>query len=127
MAKAPAKKPAPKRKAKPGPAAWKPTEDERRLVEHYVSIGYTQEQVAALMETSVDSLDRHCRKELDLGALRVNAKVGGKLFQKAMSGDTTALIFWAKTRMGFKETSGLDINADGIDVTFRRQDASNAA
>ena len=85
--------------------SWEPTEEERRLVEHYVSIGYTQEQIASLMKRSVDSLDRHCRDELDNGALRVNAKIGGKLFQKAMAGDTTSLIFWAKTRMGWKETN----------------------
>ena len=84
--------------------AWEPTEEDRRLIEHYVSIGYTQEQVGALMEKSVDSLARHCRRELDLGKLRVNAKIGGKLFQKAMSGDTASLIFWAKTQMGWKET-----------------------
>lgn len=88
-----------------GPKPWEPTQEERRLVEHYVSIGYTQEQVAALMEKSVDSLDRHCRRELDLGSLAVNAKIGGKLFQKAMEGDTASLIFWAKTRMGWKETT----------------------
>jgi hypothetical protein len=95
---------------KTGPAPWTPTEDERRLVEHYVTLGYTQEQIASLMGKSVDSLARHCRDELDNGALKVNAKIGGKLFQKAMSGDTTALIFWCKTRMGWKETSGLDLN-----------------
>lgn len=107
---------------KPGVKPWIPTDDERRLVEHYVSLGYTQEQIAALLNKSVDSLDRHCRRELDLGQLTVNAKIGGKLFQKAMAGDTAALIFWAKTRLGWKETSGLDIKTpDGIDVLFRRQ------
>jgi hypothetical protein len=90
--------------AKPGPKNWRPTDEERRLVEHYVSIGYTQEQIGALMNKSVDSLDRYCRRELDYGALAVNAKIGGKLFQKAMAGDTASLIFWAKTRMGWKET-----------------------
>lgn len=82
--------------------------------------------MAALLDKSVDSLDRHCRRELDNGALNVNAKIGGKLFQKAMGGDTTALIFWAKTRMGWKETSGLDLKTDGIDVTFRRQSADGS-
>lgn len=112
---------------KPGPPAWEPTEDERRLVEHYVSLGYTQEQIGQLMGKSVDSLDRYCRHELDTGQLKVNAKIGGKLFQKAMAGDTTALIFWAKTRMGWKETHGVDLNAsDGINVTFRRQTADGS-
>lgn len=90
---------------KRGPKPWEPSEDERRLVEHYVSIGYTQPQIASLMHRCEDSLQRHCREELNNGALKVNAKIGGKLFQKAMGGDTASLIFWAKTRMGWKETS----------------------
>lgn len=88
-----------------GRPLWEPTDEERRLVEHYVTMGYTQEQIAALMDKSVDSLDRHCRTELNTGMLRTNAKVGGKLFQKAMSGDTAAMIFWMKTRARWKETS----------------------
>lgn len=98
---------------KRGPKAWEPTAAERSIVEHYVALGYTLDQIASLMDKSPDSLQRHCRKELDNGMLKVNAKIGGKLFQKAMSGDTSALIFWAKTRLGWKETrvnehSGVD-------------------
>lgn len=110
--------PKPRRKDRPltrkagepkrGPLPWAPTDEERRLVEHYVSIGYTQEQIARLVGKSEDSLARHCRDELDLGALRVNAKVGGKLFQKAMAGDTAAIIWWEKTRMGFTEKRHLE-------------------
>ncbi len=103
MAKPATPKAKAKAPAKRGPKPWVPTPDERRMVEHYVSIGMTQEQVALVMQRSVDSLDRHCRHELDAGALKVNAKIGAKLFDKAMKGDTSALIFWAKTRMGFSE------------------------
>lgn len=97
---------------KRGPQPWAPTAAERRTVEHYVAIGYTQEQIASLMGKSADSLQRYCAEELRNGALKVNAQVGGKLFQKAMAGDTASLIFWCKTRMGWKETSGLDVNAN---------------
>lgn len=98
---------------KRGFKAWQPSPAERTLVEHYVALGYTQEQVAQLMGKTIKALQRHCRRELSLGALVVNAKVGGKLYQKAMNGDTAALIFWAKTRLGWKETrinehSGVD-------------------
>jgi transposase len=85
-----------------------PTDEQRRLVEHYCSIGYTQDQIAALMDISDVTLRKYYEKELKNGALKVNAQVGGKLFQKAMGGDTASLIFWAKTRMGWKETSGLE-------------------
>lgn len=102
-----------------GPKPWEPTKDERRQVEHYVSIGYTQEQIASLMGKSVDSLGRYCGDELKNGALKVNAQIGGKLFQKAMAGDTASLIFWAKTRMGWKETQVSEFKGDAT-ITFNR-------
>lgn len=105
---------------KRGPAPWEPSKAERRQVEHYVSIGYTQEQIGSLMGKSEDSLQRHCASELKNGALKVNAQIGGKLFQKAMAGDTASIIFWCKTRMGWKETAGLDITAKDLTVTFER-------
>lgn len=102
-----------------GPAPWEPTDAERRAIKHYVTLGYTQEQIGALIGKSADSLQRYCRHELDTGALEVNAQIGGKLFQKAMQGDTAALIFWAKTRLGWKETvrnelSGVDELVDKL-------------
>ena len=104
-----------------GPKPWEPTPTERRQVEHYVSIGYTQDQIAGLMGTSDVTLRKAFPVELKNGALKINAQIGGKLFQKAMAGDTASLIFWCKTRMGWKETAGLDINArDGVKVTFER-------
>lgn len=97
---------------KRGPKGWEPTQAERRTVEHYVTLGYTQEQIASLMGVSETTLKNHCSDELKHGGLKVNAQIGGKLFQKAMGGDTAALIFWCKTRLGWKETAGLDVNAN---------------
>jgi hypothetical protein len=100
---------------KRGIAAWEPSPEERAQVEHYVSVGYTQDQVAALVGRSVDSLQRHCRAELDLGMLKANAQVAGKLYEKCMAGDTASLIFWAKTRMGWRETQAHEHSGpDGV-------------
>jgi transposase len=85
-----------------------PTAAQRRQVEHYVSIGYTQDQIASLMDVSDVTLRTHFPAELKNGALKVNAQIGGKLFQKAMAGDTASIIFWCKTRMGWKEINGLE-------------------
>lgn len=92
------------KQAKRGRPAWEPTDQDRARVELAVALGMTQEQVALLLGVSVDSLDRHCRKELDAGAVKANLQVGGALFKKAMGGDTAAQIWWSKTRMGWKET-----------------------
>ena len=93
----------PSERRKGGRPMWVPTKEEREQIELYTSMGYTQEQISGLIGKSVDVLAKHCRTELDNGMLKVNGQVGGKLYQKCMAGDTTALIFWAKTRMGWKE------------------------
>lgn len=51
------------------------------------------------------------KQELITGRTNANVKVGKRLFEKAMSGDTTALIFWAKTRMGWRETQKIDLSS----------------
>lgn len=104
---------------KRGPAPWQPSDDERRLIEHYVAIGFTNEQIAGLVGVAESTLKKHCAGELRNGSLKVNAKIGGKLFQKAMDGDTTALIFWCKTRMGWKEPKGEDGTTEDLAATLR--------
>jgi hypothetical protein len=105
---------------KRGIAAWEPSPEERAQVEHLTAIGCTQDQVAALLGKSVDSLQRHCRAELDFGALKVNARVAARLYERAMEGDTASLIFWAKTRLGWRETQAHEHSGPG-GVPMRHQ------
>ena len=95
-----------------------PTPEELRAVEHYVSIGYTQEQVAQLLGRSIPWLKKRCKRELENGALRVNAMVAGKLYERCMRGDTTAIIFWCKVRLGWKESQIAElVGKDGSSLT----------
>lgn len=80
------------------------TAEQRQQVEMYAAIGLTQVQIGQLLGVSVDTLDRHFRSELDLGAVKANAKVAGKLFNNAMGGDNASIFFWLKTRGGWRET-----------------------
>ena len=111
--------------ARPLPAKGKPrfvaTPEQRRQVEMYAAVGMTQEQIALLLECSVDTLDRHFRRELDTGSLKANAKVAGTLFNKAMAGDVGSMVFWLKTRARWKETYvqehlGVVVNITGKDA-----------
>ena len=94
----------PKKVTKP---TFKPTEEERKLVEQMSAVGIPQSNIAMVIRDGIDdkTLRKHFRKELDTAATKANAKIGGTLFNKAVNGDTSAAIFWAKTRMGWKETS----------------------
>jgi hypothetical protein len=95
-----------------GRPAHQPTEATRQTVSLHATVGTKQDVIAEILGISVDSLQRHYRAELDTSREKANASVGGALFKKAMGGDTTAMIFWLKTRARWRET--LDIsNEDG--------------
>lgn len=95
-----------------GRPAHQPTEATRQIVSLHATVGTKQDVIAEILGISVDSLQRHYRAEIDTSREKANASVGGALFKKAMGGDTTAMIFWLKTRARWRET--LDIsNEDG--------------
>lgn len=69
------------------------------------AIGIPQEDVAKVIGIDVKTLYKYYREELDTAMIKANAAVGGKLYQKCMQGDTASILFWMKTKMGWKETS----------------------
>jgi hypothetical protein len=93
---------------------FKPTDDERRLVEQMTACGIPQESQCLVIRDGIDdkTLRKHFRRELDTAATKANTKVAGTLFNKAMAGDTTAMIWWSKTRMGWKEKSEIEHSGD---------------
>ena len=76
------------------------------MVEQMSAVGIPQDSIARVLRDGIDekTLRKHFRQELDTAATKANAKVAGTLYNKALSGDTTAAIWWSKTRMGWKET-----------------------
>ncbi len=93
-----------------GRPAFEPTPQERIQVETFSGIGVPIHQICALVRDGihVDTLRAHFETELLKGKAKANAKVGQTLFQKCLSGDTTAVIFWMKTQCGFKETTSIE-------------------
>jgi hypothetical protein len=91
-------------------AEFKPTDEEYKLVESMTAVGIPQADVALVLRDGIDvkTLRKHFRRELDTAKIKANAKIGGTLFSKAIGGDTTSAIFWAKTQMGWKETNVLE-------------------
>ena len=81
---------------------FKPTDDERLLVEQMTAVGIPQESVSRVIRGGIDAktLRKHFREELDTALIKANAKVSGSLFNKAIGGDTSSIIWWEKTRQG---------------------------
>jgi hypothetical protein len=111
--------------ARPGAGrpAFEPTDAERKQVEALSGYGLPFDQIAALIRNGIhiDTLRAHFGSELISGKSKANAQVGKTLFQKAMGGDTTAMIWWSKTQMRWAETQKHELTgADGAPLEFAK-------
>jgi len=98
-----------------GRKAFEPTPEDRKQVEALSGYGLPFEQIACLIQggISADTLSAYFGDELKSGKAKANAGVGRTLHQKAMSGDTTAAIWWSKTQMRWKEVQQHEISGAG--------------
>lgn len=80
-----------------------PSDASRALVRLHVAIGTTREVVAKVLGIDLKTLRKYYSEELALATAQANATIGGALFNKAKGGDTTAMIFWLKTRARWRE------------------------
>ena len=88
---------------KRGHPPHEPTKATRDTVRLHAIVGTRHEMIAQVLQIDVKTLYKYYRRELDTARDLANAQVGGALFNKALTGDTTAQIFWMKTRAGWKE------------------------
>jgi len=100
----------------------KPTDTDRKQVESLSGFGVPIEQIAILVCGGIDAetLRKHFKDELVKGKAKANSKVGQTLFQKATGGDTSAMIWWSKTQMGWKETQVQEHTGDMQITTIQR-------
>lgn len=106
-----------------GRKPFQPTDHERKQVEALSGYGLPIEQIAVLVRDGIDTdtLRKHFATELVAGKAKANSGVGRTLFQKAMGGDTAAMIWWSKTQMRWAETQKHEhTGADGAPIEFRK-------
>jgi hypothetical protein len=111
----------PKGGARPGAGrpAFEPTNAERKQVEALSGYGMPIDQIAVLVRDGIhiDTLRAHFSTELLSGKAKANGQIGKTLFQKAISGDTTAAIWWSKTQMRWSEIQKHELSgADGKEL-----------
>lgn len=91
-----------------------PTDESREVVTNLAIAGFPQNQICKALGLGERTLQKHYSDELRKGALLATAAVAGKLYDKAIGGDTTACIFWMKTRAGWREKAEVDVtSSDG--------------
>ncbi len=101
-----------------GHPAFQPTDKDRRLVKEMASCGTPQDGIARQIGISSPTLRKHFRVELSKAEDEANFRIAQFMFATIMGmpipgvppvteGPTRASLamFWAKTRMGWKETT----------------------
>jgi len=98
-----------------------PNADTRIKVYTLSTVGTRHEDIASVLSISHDTLVKYYKEELDKGRIEANASVAETLFKQAKEGNTTAMIFWLKSRAKWKETSQHEIsgNPDGTPVEVK--------
>lgn len=98
---------------------FEPTTEERQKVYQLTAAGFTVENIAKVIyrygkPISDKTIRKYFMKELETARIEAVGAVAARLFKKAMDGDTASMIFYLKTRGGWKETSVNEItNPDG--------------
>ena len=99
------------------------TDDAIILLEGWARWGLTDEQIAHNMGISTKTLWEWKNKYSKIGnALKktreiVDNEVENALYQKALKGDTTAMIFWLKNRKSKYWRDHPELNEDGASLT----------
>lgn len=103
------------KKSKRGRPAFKPTDDQRKLVSQWAAVGLPHEQIARGLVKggiSVPTLHKYFSEELETAFIKANAQVGGAMYNKAMAGDIQALKWWSSCRMGWKDASRVEVTGE---------------
>lgn len=98
-----------------------PTSDTRNRVYMLSTVGTRHEDIASVLGITHDTLVKYYKEELDKGRIEANASVAETLFKQAKEGNTTAMIFWLKSRARWKESTQHEIsgNPDGTPVEVK--------
>lgn len=79
------------------------------LARNYCLLGATEGELGPLLGVT-DRTVRNWKKKhpefaeaIEMGTMKPNARVVGKLFDECMSGNITAIIWWTKNKMGWRD------------------------
>lgn len=79
--------------------------------------GTVQMEIAHIAGMAENTLVKLYAAELKQGRAHANNEVAKTLYELATSGNVQAAIFWAKTRMGWRETQRLDLTSEDGTMT----------
>ena len=100
---------------------FQPTTIQARQIERLVALGMAPFEIAASLLIDLKLLEFYYKRELEVGAVLVNAKVGATALKMALSGvDPDMTKFWLKARAGWKETSVVEKKIEITEISSAR-------
>lgn len=99
------------------PPPWTPNPQTRLQVEAMAAYGIPEKDIARVVGCAPQTLRKRCREELDTGAIKAHGQVGQFIVSSILGREggikderarATLAIFFAKTRMGWRETTVLE-------------------
>jgi len=109
-----------------GRPPYEPSEEHRETVIRYTAVGIPQADIAKILQIDVKTLTKYYRDEIDTAVAQANGEVGGALYSKAIAGDTTAMIWWTKTRMKWAEKKEVDLSGQVVSVNTKEMSLEDA-
>ncbi|MFH7241763.1 MAG: helix-turn-helix domain-containing protein [Spirulina sp.] len=100
------------------------TERDKQQIEVMAGLGMTVEQIAQVLGISPRTFNRWCESPDVLahykkGQDSAQVTIAKSLFEKAKGGDTTAIIWYEKTRAGRRETTQVEVVDERVKEELR--------
>lgn len=100
---------------KHGSRPHEPSEENKKDVVRFASVGMPHDAIATLLDISQDTLEKHYVVELQKGMSVKKKMLTTWAFGAAQKGSIPMLIFLCKTQLGWKETSNVEVSGQ-IDI-----------
>ena len=99
--------------------AWVPTDEDKRVIRTFASFGIPYTAIAAEVNVSEITLVKHCGEMMEQARAQANARVAHTLYQLAVTDKNLgAVIFWLKTRAGWRETTHVELDSRNLNVNI---------
>lgn len=100
-----------------------PTDEHRHIAKSFAGYGIQADDIAAYLGIRRNTLFKYFKHDMQEGRNTANAKVAQSLFNMATKrNNVAAAIFWAKTRMGWREKVDVEVSGGPLVAVIRTGD-----
>ena len=103
-----------------GRKPYAPNQKDRDIITMMTASGIPQVNIGRCVGIDVKTMKKYYKAEMECSADMANAKVAQSLFNQAINGNTSAAIWWTKSRMGWKETRDQNVCVATSDDLVKR-------